>query len=119
MEPLTQPQQYGDPSVNKCIWYLTEKLGGVAPDGKNNRRFCKLLLDALGRDYPQGDPVTMVIRLIDIAHGHPCRNRATSFSWLYYNRTMLIMLGKEQKERAGRSQKTADQQAGYKIIRKA
>jgi len=113
VEPVTV---YGNPDITRCMEYLRSKLP-VAPDGsvEGNRRYCHLLLRALEKDYPGLRPADLLIRMIDIAHGHTCRTYATSMRWLYYNKAMLISLGKQQRQvMKERSEQTS---SPYRLIR--
>lgn len=83
---------YGDPQINQVILFLRERIGG-SPDGSaaENRRFAKLLLDRMKKDYPDKDPVSQICSLIDYGiedkfHG----KNITSFRYLYYNAQKII-----------------------------
>ena len=108
---------YGDPRINEATEYLKNRLGGLPLDGKHNegRRYCHLLLKALEKEFPSSDPLKLLTRLIDVAHGSECRTYATNFAWLYRNKSMLITMGKAQKARASRP---PEDHRAYKIIKK-
>lgn len=82
----------GDQQINQIIDFLKNTLGGT-PDGtiKQNRRFAKLLLDKIKKDYPDKDPIIQIQALItfglkDKFHG----KNITSFKYLYYNCQKII-----------------------------
>lgn len=89
---------YGNPNINILVDFLKEKLGG-SPDGtiKDNRRFCKLLLDKFKRDYPEANNVEQVKFLIEgsLKDSFHSKN-ATSFKYLYYNSQKIIQSLKGQ-----------------------
>ncbi|MFH2062476.1 MAG: hypothetical protein ABIJ43_05825 [Candidatus Beckwithbacteria bacterium] len=83
---------YGNPQINQVNSFLKAKIGG-SPDGSiaENRRFAKLLLDRMKKDYPDKEPVKQVCSLIDYGiedkfHG----KNITTFKYLYYNAQKII-----------------------------
>ena len=89
---------YGRNDINEAYDYLRKKLGG-SPDGsqEENRRFAKLLIDKLKKDYPDSDTGKQIIFLIDKGledsfHG----KNITSFKYLYYNVQKIIQSVKKE-----------------------
>jgi hypothetical protein len=88
----------GREDINISYNYLKEKLGGT-PDGsvKENRRYCKLLLDRMKKDYPESKSEELICRLIDIAVKDDFHAKnSTSFKYLYYNTQKIIQKTKGQ-----------------------
>jgi phage replication O-like protein O len=94
-------KQYGNPQINECISFLKESLGG-SPDGsqKENRRFCKLLLDKFKKDYPEEDNVYQIKFLIEVAKRDSFHAKnATSFKYLYYNAQKIVQSARYQSKK--------------------
>lgn len=97
-DPL-EPTSYGREDINECIDYLKKTLQGT-PDGtiKENRRFCKLLIDKFQKDYPDKVPANLIKTLIDLGiqdsfHG----KNMTSFKYIFYNSQKIIYSIKNRK----------------------
>lgn len=95
-----EPQpSYGREDINQSINLLKEKLGG-SPDGSiaDNRRFAKLLLDRLRKDYPQQEPVELVGLLLEAGMRDSFHSKnLTSFKYLYYNAQKIVQSVKVKK----------------------
>lgn len=84
---IGKPISYGNSSINECISYLENKIGGSL-DGsvKENRQYCYNLLRKLKKDYPDINEVENVKLLIDTAYQDRFHSRnITGFKYLYYN----------------------------------
>jgi hypothetical protein len=90
-------REYGDPQINECFDYFTKKMGGLLDGGrKDNRVFCKLLLNKLKESYPNEDNIKQIKFIIDISKKDSFHARnATSFKYLYYNSQKIIQTVKE------------------------
>lgn len=95
---IDKSTSYGNEDINKVFSFLKEKLGG-SPDGsaRDNRRFAKLLLDRMKKDYPEKSNVEQIEALIEFGlkdkfHGQ----NITSFKYLYYNCQKIILSVKGQ-----------------------
>jgi len=98
-EIISKEITYGNPQINECISFLKEKLGG-SPDGSiaENRRFCKLLLNRLKKDYPEQDHVNQIRFLIEASVIDPFHAKnATSFKYIFYNAQKIISSVKNKK----------------------
>jgi len=107
---------FGRPDINEVMDYFKSKLS-VPLDGTNegNRRFAKLIIDFLKKEYPGANYVQMVKRLIDIAMADEFwANACTSFRVLYNNKSKLMLLGKQQKEAMEKERPDN----GYRIVKK-
>ena len=94
-------QPYGRDDINQVYSFLKEKIGG-SPDGSiaENRRFAKLLLDRMKKDYPDKDPIKQVCSLIDYGiedsfHG----KNIASFKYLFYNTQKIIASVRNNKRK--------------------
>lgn len=101
------PASYGREDINKVIDVFKNHLGG-SPDGTitENRRYAKLLIDRLKKDYPESDSVKLIdilvaIGLRDEFHG---RN-LTSVKYLYYHLQKIIHIVKNKKGRNSNNSK--------------
>jgi len=89
---------YGNEDINKVYNFLKDKLGG-SPDGsqKENRRFAKLLLDRIKKDYPDKPPTDLICRLIELGMKDSFHSKnATNFKYFYYNAQKIIQSAKQQ-----------------------
>lgn len=87
---------YGREDINDVIVLFRETLEG-SPDGsvQENRRFAKLLLDRLKKDYPNEDPVRLIEILLKVGISDSFHSRnLTSVKYLYYNMQKIIQVAK-------------------------
>lgn len=82
---------YGRQDINECIEHLTKALGYPPSGGSNtNRRYCKLLLDIMAKNYPKRAPEVSVKLLIDHGMSGWYKDNIDGFRWLYYNYGKII-----------------------------
>ena len=89
---VVKQESYGNEDINKVFSFLKERLGGT-PDGsqQENRRFAKLLLDRLKKDYPDKDSAAQLCSLIEFGLQDKFHSKnITSFKYLYYNAQKII-----------------------------
>lgn len=91
-------QSFGNEDINTCMNIFKEKLGGSLDDSeKMNRRFCRLLLNRIKKDYPDKNPVNGVKALITVGlqdkfHG----KNLTNMKYLFYNAQKIIQSYKKK-----------------------
>jgi predicted transcriptional regulator len=91
-EIVQAPQSYGNQDINLVYSHLKEVLGGT-PDGTitENRRFAKLLLDKMKKDYPEKSPPEQIKALINFGLEDKFHSKnITNFKYLYYNSQKII-----------------------------
>jgi len=85
-------KSFGREDINKITKHLKEALKGSL-DGTitENRKYAKLLIDRLKKDYPDFNTVKQIIFLIDkgLEDNFHAKN-LTSFKYLYYNCQKII-----------------------------
>lgn len=88
--------------ITNCYELLKSKLGATPDDSiQNNRRYIKLILDKLKKDYPSVPPDTIVCDAIELVYQLKdswIRNNMTSFKWFYYNMQKIFNAIKSVKE---------------------
>jgi len=92
---------YGRDDINKVIDIFKYYLEGT-PDGTiaDNRRYAKLLIDRLKKDYSESDPVRLVEILMKIGMRDEFHGRnLTSVKYMYYHLQKIIHIVKNQKGR--------------------
>lgn len=98
---------YGRPDINAVLDRLRERLG-LPLDGSvaEQRRYGKMLIDKMRRDYPLRDPLETSLQLIDITFTPSkelefhARN-ATSPKYIYWNASKIIAAWKHSRRGAG------------------
>jgi DNA-binding MarR family transcriptional regulator len=99
---LEKPKaSYGREDINEVINVFKQHLEG-SPDGTiaENRRYARLLLDRLKKDYPDSDPVKLVEILMKIGMRDEFHGRnLTSPKYMYYHLQKIIHIVKNQKGR--------------------
>jgi len=93
----TPKKEYGDPEINEVFNYFKELAGSLDGSIKANRRYAKLLLDKIKKDFPDHNAVDSVKALIsrgreDKFHG----KNLTGFEYLY--RKMNTIINSIQKD---------------------
>lgn len=95
----TEQSSYGREDINEVIGYLKEKIELLDGSQQQNRRFAKLLIDKLKKEYPDYNPVEQIKVLIDIALKDDFHAKnATSIKYFYYNAQKIIQSIKKPKK---------------------
>ncbi len=92
------PTEYGKPAINELHSFLEEK---VLIDGTKtqNRNYCNLLLKKMEKEFPRGDAVELIKRLVELGLSDEFHAKnITGFKYLYYNASKLMNLGKQSKK---------------------
>lgn len=86
------PKSYGREDINQSIQILKDSLGG-SPDGtiKENRRYAKMLIDKLKKDYPGYEPTEQIKYIINFGSQDEFHAKnMTSFKYIYYNTQKIV-----------------------------
>ncbi len=89
------PTEHGRADINELMDFLGSKDGSI----KENRKYCKLLIDKFKKDFPSHDPTLSIKALIEKGRGLDFWGaKITSFKFLYYNSSKIINEIKSTKQ---------------------
>jgi len=94
-----KPQSFGREDINQVTETFKKTLGGSL-DGTiaENRKYAKLLIDKLKKDYPEYETTKQVQYLIEAGNRDDFHKKnTTSFKYLYYNAQKIIQSVKNNK----------------------
>lgn len=84
-------KSFGREDINQVMNYLKTKIKSLDGSIKENRRYAKLLIDRLKKDYPDYNSIKQIQVLIDYGLKDKFHSKnITSFKYLYYNCQKIV-----------------------------
>lgn len=97
---VIEPKEFGNPEINLAMDFFKKELGGSL-DGSvaENRKFAKMLINKLNKDYPNFNSQEQIEFLITSGLQDKFHSKnITSFKYLFYNAQKIIQSVRSSKK---------------------